>query len=114
LRERGMVDAAIVDLTIERLQTLALPDEGAALRRRYLERRDVVGDAAPEHRAFVDADGDRLQAETLGVYLRAMRRVGVNAEFNGALCRGLLAARSEIEALRGGAVSSEPPQHVTV
>jgi hypothetical protein len=26
-------------------------------------------------------------------HLRDLRRVGVNAEFNGALCRGLLAAR---------------------
>jgi metal-sulfur cluster biosynthetic enzyme len=103
LRETGLDDASIVDMTIERLRSLEMSDEGAARRERYLERRDVVGEPAPEGRAFVDVEGDRLQAETLGVYLRAMRRVGVNAEFNSALCRGLLAARFEIDAFGGHA-----------
>jgi hypothetical protein len=30
--------------------------------------------------------------------MRAMRRVGVNAEFNGALCRGLLRERFGLDA----------------
>ena len=43
--------------------------------------------------AFVDAAGHRLAAETLSAYLQALARITINAEFNGALCRGLLAAR---------------------
>jgi metal-sulfur cluster biosynthetic enzyme len=115
LRDTGLADTTIVDVTIERLRSLAMSEEGVMLRARYLERRDVAGDPGPADRAFVDVEGDRLQGETLAIYLRAMRRVGVNAEFNGALCRGLLAARSEIDALRGRAPENldTPPAHFT-
>lgn len=88
----GFSAAQLVGMSLEELSAADLDDTGSALRRRYFERRGVVGEADAE-RAFVDAEGDRLQAETLGVYMRAMRRVGVNAEFNGALCRGLLRER---------------------
>ena len=37
-----------------------------------------------------------LQAEGFEAYVRGLRRVGVNAEFNGALCRGLLSARFDM------------------
>ena len=46
-----------------------------------------------ERLAFVDARGNQLVAENLAAYLQALGRVTINAEFNGALCRGLLAAR---------------------
>ena len=39
----------------------------------------------------------KLNGETLARYLKGIRRVGVNAEFNGALCRGLLAARFDLD-----------------
>jgi hypothetical protein len=38
-----------------------------------------------------------LQAETLSTYVRTLRRVDINAEFNSALCRGLLHARFDTE-----------------
>jgi len=88
----GFSAAQLVDMSLKELLAADLDDTGSALRRRYFERRGVVGEA-DARRAFVDAEGDRLQAETLAVYMRAMRRVGVNAEFNGALCRGLLRER---------------------
>ena len=93
----GFSAAQLVDMSLKELSAVDLDDTGSALRRRYFERRGVVGEADTE-RAFVDAEGDRLQAETLGVYMRAMRRVGVNAEFNGALCRGLLRERYGLDA----------------
>ena len=93
----GFSAAQLVDMSLEELSAADLDDTGSALRRRYFERRGVVGEA-DARRAFVDAEGDRLQAETLGVYMRAMRRVGVNAEFNGALCRGLLRERFGLDA----------------
>jgi len=85
-------------MSLEELSAADLDDAGSALRRRYFERRGVVGEADAAARAFIDAEGDRLQAETLGVYMRVMRRVGVNAEFNGALCRGLLRERFGLDA----------------
>ena len=93
----GFSAAQLVDMSLEELSAADLEDTGSALRRRYFERRGVVGEA-DARRAFVDAEGDRLQAETLAVYMRAMRRVGVNAEFNGALCRGLLRERFRLDA----------------
>lgn len=72
------------------LQALPLDEAGAKLRTRYLEKRDTC--ASPdEPRAFVDCRGNPI--EELAPYLRALERVSINAEFNGALCRGLLAAR---------------------
>ena len=94
----GFSAAQLVDMSLKELSAADLDDTGSALRRRYFERRGVVGEADAAARAFVDAEGDRLQAETLGVYMRAMRRVGVNAEFNGALCRGLLRERFGLDA----------------
>ena len=60
--------------------------------RRYLDRRHVCAKTG-EPLAFVDSDGVPLHAETLPDYLQALSRVTINAEFNGALCRGLLAQR---------------------
>jgi hypothetical protein len=84
-------------MTLDGLVDLEVDDAGARSRTRYLERRPVVADAVATSRAFVDADGDPLQAETLSTYVRALRRVDINAEFNSALCRGLLHARFDME-----------------
>ena len=74
------------------------------LTKRALDCGRVILSGAPSRpdsratsRAFVDADGDPLQAETLSAYVRALRRVDINAEFNSALCRGLLHARFDTE-----------------
>ena len=37
--------------------------------------------------------GEPLIAAACAAYLQGLERVGINAEFNGVLCRGLLAAR---------------------
>jgi metal-sulfur cluster biosynthetic enzyme len=88
---------AIATLSLAGLEALVLDDEGAALRTRYLERRhwpqDILTDGEGARFAFVTREGERLMPETLGIYLRHIRRIGLNAEFNGALCRGLLASR---------------------
>jgi hypothetical protein len=92
----GYAPEVLVELTFGELTMLPTDEGGAKLVARYLERRPVVADAA-ETLAFIDADGDPLQTETLQTYVRALRRVDVNAEFNSALCRGLLHARFDTE-----------------
>jgi metal-sulfur cluster biosynthetic enzyme len=92
LLAEGLDAASLVALSLPGLNALALTDAGAALRQRFLERRSVCawrGDDA----AFTDTRGSRLTAADLPAYLQAAARVGINTEFNGALCRGLLAAR---------------------
>ena len=81
-----------VTMNLTDLRSLPLDERGARLRSRYLDRRDIC--ARPEEpRAFVDANGSAI--ENLTAYLRNLERISINAEFNGALCRGLLAARFE-------------------
>ena len=91
-------------------------DEGEKLVRRYLERRTVVGPVYPDTLAFVDADGARLEAEKLSTYVSGLRRVGVNAEFNSALCRGLLSVRFDLETpfvpKSRGVLNTPDSQHV--
>ena len=81
---------SLVALDVESLQALALDADGEKLVERYLERRSLVDGALL---AFVDTKGQPIAAATMSAHLRDLRSVGVNAEFNGALCRGLLAVR---------------------
>lgn len=88
----GHQPVAIVSMTLPQLQALPIGPEGEQLRQRYLDRREVC--AGPDITlAFVDAQCNPLSADTLLAYLQGLGRVSINAEFNGALCRGLLAAR---------------------
>jgi metal-sulfur cluster biosynthetic enzyme len=93
----GHSPETIVGLTLAELGCLPVDDDGEMLVRRYLERRAVVGPAGTDMLAFVDADGARLKADGFATYVSRLRRVGVNAEFNGALCRGLLSVRFDLE-----------------
>jgi metal-sulfur cluster biosynthetic enzyme len=93
----GHSPETIVILTLVELDCLPIDDEGARLIRRYLERRAVVGPLRPDALAFIDAEGARLNAGGFSAYVSGLRRVGVNAEFNSALCRGLLSVRFDLE-----------------
>ena len=96
LLDAGHAAALLVALDCDALQCLLLDAEGERLTQRYLERRSEAGGGPL---AFVDADGRAIAADVLPGHLRGLRRVGVNAEFNGALCRGLLAVRDrEVQA----------------
>ena len=90
LLDAGHAPAALVALDLAALQRCELNAEGERLAERYLERRSLVGGGTL---AFVDTEGRAIEAAALTNHLRDLRRVGVNAEFNGALCRGLLAVR---------------------
>ena len=95
LLAKGLDKGALVAMTIEALEQTAVAEaEGAGLKRRYLEIRACVGGtAAPESPAFVDTEGAPLAAAGLDEHLRTLASVRIAMEFNGALCRGLLAAR---------------------
>ena len=89
----GHLPEVLAGMTIGALRTCTNTPEGQVLVQRYLDRRSVVGEAADEAPAFVDERGAPVAPEAFRTHLRALRRVAVNVEFNGALCRGLLAAR---------------------
>jgi len=92
LIKQGHTPEALVSMTLHQLQALAFAPDDAPLRQRYLDRRGVC--AEPDVvLAFVDTESHPLSADHLPAYLQALGRVTINAEFNGALCRGLLAAR---------------------
>ncbi len=93
----GHSSTTIVSLTLTELGHLPVDDDGQKLVLRYLERRTVVGQPGDDALAFVDAKGAHLKADGLADYVSGLRRVGINAEFNGALCRGLLSARFDLE-----------------
>jgi metal-sulfur cluster biosynthetic enzyme len=86
----GHAPAELLALDIDALQELVVDEAGMRLVDRYLERRSVVGNGAL---AFVDTAERPIVADKLGAHRRELRSVGVNAEFNGTLCRGLLAVR---------------------
>ena len=93
----GHLPETIVSLTLAELGCLPVDEEGEKLVRRYLERRPVVGPIRADSAAFVDATGERLKADGFAGYVSGLRRVGVNAECNSALCRGLLSVRFDLD-----------------
>ena len=75
---------------------LSLNNEGAALRKLYLFIwRKVHRERTDEHLAFTTVGATPLDPETFPMYLRKLAGVRRNAEFNGFICRSLLAARNK-------------------
>ena len=100
LLAQGLDKAALAAMTLETLEGSAVTGaEGTGLKRRYLEMRARVGGAAgPNEPAFVAADGEPLTEAGFDEHLRTLGSVRIAMEFNGALCRGLLAARERASA----------------
>ncbi len=90
---QGLAAENICAMTIGELQQLSVDGEGSKLVSRYMERRDVIETFTDVSLAFISAEGQCLEAGTFSKYMGGLRRVRANAEFNGALCRGLLEAR---------------------
>lgn len=83
----------LLGLTIAELISLPVGPDMTALINRYLDRRQVPALGGPDDPAFVGTAGQAIAPEGYATHRRELRRVMVNIEFNGALCRGLLAAR---------------------
>ncbi|MCY4555236.1 MAG: iron-sulfur cluster assembly protein [Chloroflexi bacterium] len=95
LLAQGFGKAALVTMTMAELERTAVAGaEGAGLQRRYLEMRARVGGSADADAfAFVTVEGAPLTEAGFDEHLRTLASVRIAMEFNGALCRGLLAAR---------------------
>lgn len=89
----GHPPAALLGWTMAELERQSATPEAA----RYEARRDVAGVGGPDRLAFVTPTGLAILPEGLPAHIRALRSVSVNVEFNGSLCRGLLAARYDDE-----------------
>ena len=100
LLAQGVDKAALAAMTMQALEGTAVAGaEGAGLKRRYLEMRARVGGPAGPHApAFVAAEGAPLSEAGFDEHLRTLGSVRIAMEFNGALCRGLLAARDRASA----------------
>ena len=95
LLAQGFDKADLVAMTVQALEGTTLAgSEIMGLKRRHLEMRaHVGGPAGPDDRAFVTAEGAPLTEAGFDEHLRTLASVRIAMEFNGALCRGLLAAR---------------------
>ena len=95
LLSQGFDKAALVAMTLAELEGNAVTDPGdAGLQRRYLEMRGRVGGPSGlDALAFVTVEGAALTEAGFDEHLRTLASVRIAMEFNGALCRGLLAAR---------------------
>jgi hypothetical protein len=94
-----MIQASMKDVV-----ELSLDSEGERLRSLYLFAwRRLRPTWSEEQLAFVALNGSPLQSSELPSYLRKVASVRRNAEFNGLICRSLLAERTaELPAVQGG------------
>jgi metal-sulfur cluster biosynthetic enzyme len=83
----------ITTVSLRELMSLRLAAEGIRLRNLYVfsRRRNHCEE---ESLAFTTVDGSPLDSSGFRTYLRKVTGVRRNAEFNGFICRGLLAARN--------------------
>ena len=93
LLAQGFGKGSLVAMTMAELERTDVAGADN-LKRRYLEMRArVAGPAGADALAFVTVDGAPLGEAGFDEHLRTLASVRIAMEFNGALCRGLLAAR---------------------
>jgi metal-sulfur cluster biosynthetic enzyme len=86
--------AELVGFSVGDLAGLKIADEaGVRMRDRYLAARQEIAARLRSDLAFVRPNGQQLTPETLPDYLRELRGISANIEFNVAMCSSLLRAR---------------------
>jgi metal-sulfur cluster biosynthetic enzyme len=95
LLAKGYQPSWITRISLRELMGLPLDNEGPALRSLYLFiRRKIHRQRTQEHLAFTTLAGASLDPDAFPTYMRKLAGVRRNAEFNGFICRSLLAARN--------------------
>jgi metal-sulfur cluster biosynthetic enzyme len=95
LLANGYPAARITRFNLHDLMSLPLGTEGAGLRNLYLYVwRKIRHGWTDQTLAFTTVEGKPLDPDGFTVYLRKLAGVRRNAEFNGFICRSLLAARN--------------------
>jgi hypothetical protein len=90
----GCTPEWIVEVSYRELMEMPLDAEGERLRKLYLfARRRIRSGREDGSLAFVALDGRPLDRNEFATYLRKVAGVRRNAEFNGTICRSLLAER---------------------
>jgi metal-sulfur cluster biosynthetic enzyme len=90
----GYDPGLILGLRLSELLSLALDQQGTALRALYLfVWRKIHPDAGEEATAFTTPEGTPVDPRDLKDYLRKIAGARRNAAFNGLICRSLLAER---------------------
>jgi metal-sulfur cluster biosynthetic enzyme len=99
LRGLGYEDLAICRMNLSIYDEVEFGSEEVARQKpRYREllvERSLA--RLPGDRAFVTYEGHPIKRHELASYLQRLRGVRINMEFNSSLCRGLLAARYELD-----------------
>ena len=93
LLDHGETVDDVVQWTVYKLSGYVATADEQRMIDRYLDRRHVAGEFNGTALAFVSLEGAPLVPGELANYLKLIRRVRINAEFNGALCRRLLVER---------------------
>jgi metal-sulfur cluster biosynthetic enzyme len=94
LLDQGQKPEALTELCMRALMDLPLDPDGARLRTLYRFAWQRLWPAWDEGKlAFVALNGEALDPNNLSRHLRRLAGVRRNAEFNGQICRSLLAER---------------------
>lgn len=94
LLDRDHGPGAIVAMTLAGLEGLPLVSaDDRRLLARYIDMRRERHGGDPSVAAFLSVDGEVLEVDSFMDYMKDLRRVRLNTEMNGAICRGLLQAR---------------------
>ena len=104
LKLLGWSPARITALTLGGLDALDLSTQPEAATQRPRYREILLGEVLallPGDPAFVTWQGEPLTAEGFADHMMRLRAIRINMEFNGAMCRGLAAARYK-EVVRDG------------
>lgn len=96
LRAMGWSDARIVGLTLAEFDRTSFAVDSLACVQKPRYREILIEDGLAcmaDDPVFVEYSGDRIMVKDVSEHLRRLRAIRINMEFNGAMCRGLLATR---------------------
>lgn len=100
----GWSNARIAALTLTEFDRTSFAADPQACAQKPRYREILIDDGLacmPDDPVFVDYSGNPIMVEDMTEHLRRLRAIRINMEFNGAMCRGLLATRYKEADLTG-------------